>query len=350
MPVKKKMTLNIILGLLLISNVVFAQKTVKVGEVSAQPGEKASGFIIVPAGSDGPETHIPITIINGKKSGPVLALTAGVHGYEYPPVLALQKLGKNLDPENLAGTVILVHVANMPSFLKRTVYYNPHDWKNLNRAFPGKINGTMCERIAYQITAEVIDKCDYLIDNHCGDGNEDLMPYVYCTEVGIPEVDKKTRAMAINYGIKLIVHEIDRPKDLNASIYCTNTALVRGKPGLTIESGKLGRTDEEDITRIVQGTYNTLKHLKMIPGKPEIISDPVWVKKYTIVRSDYDGLFYPLVQRAHHVQKGELVGYLTDFFGNTIQEVKAPYDGIVLYIVATPPMAKGEPMVSVGEF
>lgn len=347
---RKKKLLFVILSLFLISSVLFGQNAIKVGEVSANPGEKKNGYIKVPAGADGPEVNIPITVINGIKAGPVLALTAGVHGYEYPPVLALQRIRQQLEPAALSGTVILVHVANMPSFMKRTIYYNPHDWVNLNRAFPGKVAGTMCERIAYQITTEVIDQCDYLIDNHCGDGNEDLMPYLYCTEIGNPEVDAKTRALAVNYGIKLIIHETDRPKNINETVYCTNTALVRGKPALTIESGKLGRTDEEDIVCIVTGTYNTLKHLKMIAGKPEIRSEPVWAKKYTIIRSDFDGLFYPLVHRAHHVQEGELVGYLTDFFGKTIQEVKAPHDGIVLYIIATPPMAKGEPMVSVAAF
>ena len=69
-----------------------------------------------------------------------------------------------------------------------------------------------------------------------------------------------------------------------------------------------------------------------------------------IILSEADGLFYPLVQMGYHVQKDELVGYLTDFFGKTIQEVRAPYDGIVLYIIATPPMSKGEPMTSIGRF
>jgi len=264
--------------------------------------------------------------------------------------LALQRVGKKLDPSILSGSVILVHVANMPSFLKRTIYYNPHDWVNLNRAFPGKVDGTMCERIAYQITNEVIDQCDYLIDNHCGDGNEDLMPYLYCMVTGNKELDKKTKALAENYGIKLMIHDTDRPKDKNQSVYCANTALVRGKSAITIESGKLGRSDEEDVIRIVHGSYNTMKHLKMILGQPEKISDPVWVKKYTIIRAEHDGLFYPIVHRAHHVQKGELVGYLTDFFGNRIQDVKAPYDGIVLYVIGTPPMSKGEPMASIGQF
>ncbi|MFC1476970.1 succinylglutamate desuccinylase/aspartoacylase family protein [candidate division KSB1 bacterium] len=341
---------SVLIVLLFFSCSVDSQRTLTVGEVAARPGTAASGFITVPAGDDGPEVKLPVTVINGTNAGPVLALTAGVHGYEYPPVLAMQRLVKELNPRDLSGAVIIVHVANMPSFMKRTVYYNPHDWVNLNRAFPGKVDGTMSQRIAFQITKEVIDKCDYLIDNHCGDGNEDLMPYLYCTEVGDAALDRKTRDLAINYGFKVIVHETDRPKDTAESVYCTNTALLRGKPAITIESGKLGRSDEEDIDRIMLGTYNTLKHLNMIEGKPELIAEPVWITQYTIIRAEHDGLFYPLVHRAHHVEEGELVGYLTDFFGNIIQKVHAPYDGMVLYIIATPPMGTGEPMVSIGRF
>jgi len=351
MFMKRVLTVIVVLFLLcLSSSFAAAQKILTVGGITAQPGEKVSGFITVPAGADGPEVKLPVTVINGAKGGPVLALTAGVHGYEYPPILALQRLRKQLEPAQLSGAVIMVHVANIPSFLKRTIYYNPHDWVNLNRAFPGKRDGTMCERIAYQITREVIDRCDYLIDNHCGDGNEDLTPYLYCTEVGDPALDARTKGLAVNYGFKIIIRESDRPKDREASVYCANTALLRGKPAITIESGKLGRCDEEDIVRIVNGTYNTLKHLHMISGEPALLFEPVWVQELTHIWSEHDGLFYPLVHRAQHVQQGETVAYLTDFFGNILQEVKAPYDGIILYIIATPPMSTGEPMVSIGRF
>jgi predicted deacylase len=329
---------------------VQAQKTLTVGGVTAGPGEKKSGFIIVPAGKDGPETQIPITLINGTKPGPVLALTAAIHGYEYPPVIALYRLKKMIDPSEISGAIIMVHVANMPSFLKRIVYYNPYDWKNLNRVFPGQENGTMCERIAYQITHEVIDRCDVLIDNHCGDGNEDLVTYLYCAVTGDPVLDHKIRDLGISYGMKIIIEDRTRPDDKNHSVYCANTAITRGKPAITIESGKLGRTDEEDVACVIRGTMNVMKHLGMVPGKPEKQFDPVWVKEYTIIRAGQDGIFYPLVRRGYHVQKDEQLGMLTDFLGNTVEEVKAPYDGIVLYIIATPPMSKGEPMVSIGRY
>ena len=179
MPKKTSLIIFLFVLSLLIANPALCQNTLKVGRVTSSPGEIKSGFISVPAGSDGPEIRIPITVVNGEKKGPVLALTAGIHGYEYPPILALQRLKQQLDPSKISGTVIMVHVVNMPSFLKRTIYYNPHDWKNQNRVFPGKIDGTMTERIAYQITNEVLKQCDFHLDLHCGDGNEDLMTYLY---------------------------------------------------------------------------------------------------------------------------------------------------------------------------
>lgn len=328
-----------------------AQNSITVGEVTAKPGEKISGYIVVPAGEDSGIVKVPITVINGKKDGPTLALVAGVHGYEYPPVLAMSKLSQQLDPASISGKVIIVHVANVPSFLKRTVYYNPYDWKNFNRVFPGKVDGSNSERIAFQVTKEVIDQCDYLIDNHCGDGNEDLMQYLYCTETGNPEVDKKTRQLAINFNLKVIVHETGRTKDVANSLYVSNTALLRGKPAISIEAGKLGGTAEEDINAILKGSYNILKHLKMMAGESKLDFESVWVQEYKIITSEHEtGLYYPIVSRGDHVQKGELIGYLTDYFGNTIQEVKSPYDGIVLYIIATPPMSFGEPMAMIGKF
>jgi predicted deacylase len=243
----------------------------------------------------------------------------------------------------------MVHVVNMPSFLKRTIYYNPIDWKNQNRVFPGKIDGTMTERIAYQVTNEVLKQSDYHLDLHCGDGNEDLMTYLYYTETGNPELDKKTLELAKNFGFKVIIHVTARPEGQPASM-CARASLFMGKPALTVECGRLGRTNEEDIESILKGCSNTLKHLGMIEGQPEPVLDQVWVKKTTYIRSEHEGIFYPLTQGGRHVHKGKLLGYLTDFFGNIIQKAVAPHDGIVMYIIATPPMSKGEPMVKIGGF
>ncbi|MCI0337911.1 MAG: M14 family metallopeptidase [Acidobacteria bacterium] len=322
-----------------------------VGPVTVKAGEKASGMIEVPAAKD-EATTIPISVIHGARPGPVFALIAGNHGYEYTSIIALQRLLPQLDPKQISGTVVMVHVANMPSFLKRTIYYSPVDGKNLNRVYPGKVDGTVSERIAYQITREVIDRSDYLIDLHCGDGNESLRPYSYWDVQndgpGGPAVIEKSKQMALAFGLDHIVMDRERPTDPNKSVYCSTTATTRGKPAITTESGGLGMTDNESIARIERGVLSVMRHLKMIEGAPQMVEHPIFIDRNAVLRSDVTGIFYPLLERGQTVAKGTLMGYVTDFFGKRIFELRAPFGGTVLYILGTPPVSQGEPLAMIG--
>jgi len=319
---------------------------IRVGPVEAHPGEAVSGFIEIPAGID-EGSRIPISIIHGSRPGPVLAAIAGVHGYEYPPITALQRVRRKLDPQELVGTVILVHVANMPSFLGRTIYYSPVDGKNLNRVYPGRADGTVSERIAYAITTEVIDRADVVIDMHCGDGNEALRPYAYWMQSGNTELDERTRDLVVAFGLDHIVIDRDRPRDASASLYTSNTALTRGKPGFTTETGKLGSNDERSVAMAVRGVWNVLRHLDMMEGDVELPGAIVWLDGYEVVRSPVTGIFRAAVQDGYAVAEGGLLGTLVDFFGDPIQNVRAPFAGVVNYVVGTPPVSEGEPVAMV---
>ncbi len=319
-----------------------------VGPLTVQPGAKASGTIQVPAAKD-EATTIPISVVHGSRSGPTLALVAGNHGYEYTPIIALQRLLPRLDPARISGTVILVHVANMPSFLKRTIYYSPVDGKNLNRVYPGKADGTVSERIAFQITREVIERADYVIDIHCGDGNESLRPYSYWdVKAGGTEVVEKSKQLALAFGLERIVMDSERPTDPANSLYCSTTATTRGKPAITVESGGLGATDNESIALIERGVMNVMRHLKMIEGQARMVEHPMFIDRSVVLRSEATGIFYPLVEKGHTVAKGALMGYVTDFFGQRVYELRAPFAGETLYILGTPPVSKGEPLAMIG--
>lgn len=318
-----------------------------VGSVRAAIGQSVSGLLEVPAGSD-EGTTIPITLFHGKEAGPVLALIAGTHGYEYSPIVALQRLASQIDAKAMKGTLILVHVANMPSFLKRTIYYSPVDGKNLNRMYPGKKDGTVSDRIAYTITNEIILKSDFVADLHCGDGNESLRPYTYWMKIGNADVDEKSKQMALAFGLDHIVIDTSMPRDPAASVYCSNTAATRGKPAITAESGALGQTDEASIQRVVQGSWNLLHHFGMMAGTAQKVEFPIWIDQSEVLRSEVTGIFYPLVERGNNVSKGTLLGYVTDFFGKKVMELKSPMDGELLYILGTPPVSKGEPLAYVG--
>jgi predicted deacylase len=304
-------------------------------------------MIDVPAGSDA-GTQIPVTIIRGAGPGPTLALIGGNHGYEYPPILALQKLRTLIDPAKLKGSIIMVHVANMPSFLGRTVYFSPVDGKNLNRVYPGRKDGTVSERIAYAITTEVIENADYVLDLHCGDGNESLRPYVYQTVTGNQKMDEAMARMALAFGIDHIVVDRNRPTDPARSLYCSTTAITRGKPAMTVESGFLGTSNPESIERIIFGVQGVLRELMMLDEGPAPLTQAVYLDPAEVVTSPETGILYEHVERGQMVNKGAVLAHITDFFGERIAEVLSPLDGVVLYVVATPPITKGQPIGCVG--
>jgi len=323
------------------------QETFAVGPVRAGRGEAQSGYLPV-AEKEGVGAAIPVTVIHGAKKGKVLALCAGVHGAEYPPILALYRLKEMIDPKTLSGTVIMVHIANLPSFQRRTVYYNHFDWKNLNRVFPGDPKGTLSQRIAYVLTEEVVKKSDALLDIHCGDSNEALIPYSYWMVSDKKDVDAQSRELTLAFGLEHNVIDTTRTKDLADSRYLANTAILLGKPAVTTESGLLGRSDEESIARNVKGVLSVMRALAMIEGKPEPAAKPVWIDKYEVVNSGADGLFFPRVEMGATVTEGQTVGVVQDYLGTRREEIKAPFAGIILYIIGTPPANKGEPLFEVG--
>jgi predicted deacylase len=343
-----RLTAPVLVVLSLSATAASAQSSFSVGPVTAAPGSVAIGALEVPARGGDSGTTIPISIIHGAQPGPVLALVAGTHGMEYVPIVALQRMRTTIDPKTLRGTVVMVHVANMPSFLGRTIYYSPIDGKNLNRVYPGKPDGTISERIADTITREIILRATHLIDLHCGDGNESLRPYSYWITTGDPKVADAGRAMALAFGLDHIVVDRERPLDAAASVYTSNTAITRGKPALTTETGGMAIVDDASIALVERGVAGVMKQLAMSANGPSAVSKPVMIERNEVLRAGVTGIFYAEVQKGQTVKRGARLGRITDFHGKTLEEVRVPFDGEILYIVGTPPVSKGEPLGMVG--
>jgi predicted deacylase len=323
------------------------QSALTIRGITAAPGTRASGFIEVPAGVDS-GTRIPLTIVRGRTAGPVLALIGGTHGSEVAPIIALQRVRAGLNPAELRGTLLIVHVANLPSFLGRTIYYSPIDRKNLNRMYPGRADGTVSQRIAHAITTEIIDRADYLVDMHSGDGNESLRPYLYWNKLGADaRVDSLAKEMALAWGNEHIIVDTTRTRDPANSIYTQNTAHLRGKPALTTENGYLGLPVPAMIEKNVEGAFRLMRHLGMLPGPVTRTEAPVYLGKYEVLTSPGTGVWHATVERGHTVAAGAVIGRLTDFFGDEIGVVRAPFDGEVMYVVGTPAMSQGEPVAMI---
>ena len=314
--------------------------------IQASPGETVSGYLeVAPLNDSG--TRIPLTIIHGAESGPTLALIAGVHGYEYAPILALHRLRGEIDPSKLFGIVVMVHIANLPGFQGRGIYLSPEDKKNLNRVFPGDPVGTLSERIAQQITEHVIEQSDYVIDMHAGDGNEALRPFTYLPVTGKKSLDQKSRQLAVAFGLDHIVLDRATVTSPDESGYVDMTAISRGIPAITTETGQLGSTESAWVTLAHRGVNNVLRSLDMLAGKPDTPGEIVWLEDYTVLRSQHDGVFEHRVKDGYFVAEGTTIGTLRNYFGEKIDDITAPFAGVVNYVVATPPVNKGEPLAMI---
>ena len=344
----------------LFSPIVVAQGDVKqlrepfrLMQLEVPAGERISGKLSVNGGADGVDTFIPVTVFHGRDSGPVLSLIAGIHGSEYSPIISMQRLPQLLDPQAMAGTLIIVHIANLPAFQGRSIYFGPDDLKNLNRSFPGKADGTVTERIAFTLSEEIMPLSDYLIDIHSGDGNESLRPSysAYYAEAGGTEVVGQSRRLAVAFGLETIVQFAGSYSSLDDAIYTSAQSVTRGIPSIDVESGELGVIDDVFIDPITDGALSVLRELGMIEGEPIVAANPLFISDRARVYSEYEGIWHKnmLVQTGDYVTEGTELGVITDYFGKELQTVVAPASGILLILFGTPPVNVDDNIAVIGK-
>ena len=211
-----------------------------VGSATARHGQKSTGVLAVPAGVDA-ASSLAVILINGAKPGPTLALVSGSHGTEYASIVAMEKLADSIEPSQLSGAVIIVPLVNPASFAQKVPHLNPVDGKNMNRYYPGKAEGTQTERVSWAIAKQVVEKCDYLLDFHGGDLDENLRRYAYWADTGNARLDTTTRGMVLAFGLDHIIIQRWRPSDPPpAAITLTRYASSIGKPAVAAEAGHAG--------------------------------------------------------------------------------------------------------------
>ena len=293
--------------------------------------------------------ELPISIFKGRGTGPVFTIVAGVHGFEYPPIIAVQELMDEIELNKLAGTIIFIPIANSGSFYGRSPFVNPKDNINLNNAFPGDTNGTVSQQIAFKISNEVIPLTDVFLDIHGGDAPEDLIPFTcYYENKGKSAQTGLAQRLSRAAGFPYVVSYPYTISDDEPAKYAFKQAVQAGKIGLSIECGKLGNVHGEAVALIKTGVYNMLYEMKMY-GKPGSNKRKfIELNRQTYVRSKEKGIFYSSFQAGDTVEEGELLGYTTDVFGTVLTEYVATATGIILYKIGTPPINKGETVMCIG--
>jgi len=308
-------------------------------------GERATGHFTF-AGDDGLEKYEwPYFAISGKVSGPTVLITAGIHAAEYTGIEAAIRLGRETDPAQVRGILIVLPLLNRPGFYERSVYVNPEDGDNLNRLFPGDPKGKWGERFAHRLLTEIVTRCEFAIDLHAGDLIEDLTPFVIYRETGEAALDERIRKMADAYGARWAVKSAptgERPGSLYA------LAALNGVASMLAESGGRGLLIEEDVVRHVRGVTNILRAIGALDGAPETVAPPQIVNSFDWLRSPEEGIFHSRVRVDQHVAAGDVVGELVDLVGEHLVTVKAQVSGVVLFVVTSPAMKKDGLLLAIG--
>ena len=296
---------------------------------------KTRGFISVP----GTPVEMPFTFIHGAAPGKDILLTGGVHGGEYPCIETAIQLANDINPEEVSGTILIIHPVNPAAFLARMQYYGPYDGKNLNRVFPGKSTGTVSERIAYQVH-QFQQAADFFLDLHGGDIHEALVPFVIYSNLGEPEVAEQSRLASALLGFPYVVGSVSD----NGSI---GAAAQAGTPGFLAELGQCGRWSTDEVDQYKAAVVNVLRGLAVLPGEP-VLHAVEFLEKMLVSTATADGCWYPSVALDEVVKKGQKLGEIRDFFGTVKAEYFADSDGIVLYLVTSLAILTNDPLCAIG--
>jgi predicted deacylase len=287
----------------------------------------------------------PYTVVRGAEDGPRVALTSGVHPAEYPAIEGNIRVTRRLDPARLRGTVVSLPLIDIPAFLSRTPFVCPIDGKNPNRFFPGDPEGSFTDVMDDAIFRTVIAPSNYLIDLHGGDMVEALFPFSIYSESGNADVDARSKALGVAFGLPYLIASKPQPGGLGGMT--VQAAAAAGIPGIIAEAGSSGLLTEPETRMMVDGVENALRSLGMLEGEAREFS-PVEVDQFTWLRAPDEGMWYPSVGTGDHVREGQNVGRIGNIYGDTVAEISAPHDGAVLFITSAPAMPKDGLVMSIG--
>jgi predicted deacylase len=295
--------------------------TLNVGSLKVGPGQKKYGPLVIAKRPDGTDIFVPLMVVNGAKPGPTLFLDSAIHGDEYEGSEAIRRLYRELDPARLKGAVIGIPIMN-PLAYEVGNRVSPPDTLNLNRCWPGKERGFFSERLAYCIM-QVAKQADYAIDCHGGGNIMALAPVAIYRDIGGSAVAQRARELVRATGLDLVW--------MGAGGFANTFALEMQKigiPSTCVEIIGEGRAREEVTWQFFGLFRSVMQWLKMIPGTPKLPKKVIEFEG-TFISAIHGGFYQQIVELKQMVKRGQLCGTVSDFYGEILEEIRAPHDGIV---------------------
>ncbi|WP_129113247.1 succinylglutamate desuccinylase/aspartoacylase family protein [Halegenticoccus tardaugens] len=279
---------------------------------------------------------LPVTIINGDEPGPRMFLSAAIHGDELNGVEAVREVADELDHESLRGTIVCLHVVNVPGFNAQERYL-PLDDSDLNRSFPGHPEGTRAQRIADRVYRTFVEPCDFGIDFHTSTRGRTNLVHVRA-DLADERVDRLARAFASN----VIVDGAGPGGSLR------RVATADGVPTITVEMGEAHRFERELVDAAVEGVKSVLAEFDMHPQRR--VHWPGWrtivdaEREKTWIRADAGGIVEMHVAGGTLVSEDERICTVTNPFDKVLTTVEAPFSGVALGTLKNPVVYPGDPI------
>lgn len=307
--------------------------------VDALPsGEIHRRYIKLAEDGVGMSIRVPVLIAKGKKKGPVIGIVAALHGNELNGIPLIHRLFHDLKCEKMKGTVVAVIVANLPGLLLHQRSFN--DGEDLNRIFPGKLDGNCSQLYAYNLLHRIIKGFDYMIDLHTASFGRVNSLYIRAN-MGDPVIKR----MAELLQPQIILHNPAPKQTLRGQ------AIALGIPALTLEIGNPHRIQKDLVRTSLIGIKNILRDFKILSG-------PISSKNVETLHCETSfwmytqegGFLETIFPVATVVQKGECLARMRNIFGDVVKEYKAPCDGVIIGRSVNPVAQSGARVVHLGMF
>ena len=274
--------------------------------------------------------QLPLHIIRGKKIGPIVFISAAIHGDELNGIEIIRRLKKLEILKRIRGTLILVPIVNIYGISTLSRYLP--DRRDLNRSFPGSATGSLASRVAKIFFDEVVSKCDFGIDLHTASIHKSNLPQVR-TNID----DAYIFGLAKAFDAPVVLHSELRDGSLRA------VAQDRGVPILLYEAGEALRFDENSIRRGVNGIINVLRESEMLPksqrkkeAKSIITRESKWI------RSGEGGILRTIKALGDIVKESEVIAYTDEPLGDKSSAIRAPFDGVIIGKSEIPLVQEGD--------
>ncbi len=327
---------------------------IKLRDITAAPGTKAFGKAAVGEWPDGSPVSIPVVIVNGRDPGPVVMVTAGVHGDEAVGTEAIRRIATDtLDPNTMRGTFIGLPAVNVPSFVlnaRVNTLEDPFGWNDLAYLLPtAQKTGSLTERIACFVRDDVAPLCEYIIDLHSSAKGSTNYPraivagdYVKLDAGLRRKIDRLAEACGYEY--------IFKPKASSwPGMYFAPFNLFEekfGKAGIILETGHAPTIVGADI--LVRGMQNILVDLEVIKGKIERYGQTTFIDRLVAVRANRGGIWHPRFELPYRAKEGEVLGNVTDLGFTVLEEVRAPLAGVAIKVATSGAVATGTRLYVLG--